>query len=98
MKFPKLTRSVDRAMRATITVQFRLELQQLAQFFWDGSPASETCTDHKRPDVPASIIHKRVISSLMRRGEDFFVEDDLYWDNGGRQWALRQVSRVYRES
>jgi hypothetical protein len=86
-------------MRATITVQFRIEVQQLAQFFWDGSPADETCVQgYRRVDVPVSVTHERVISSLRRRGEDYFIENDIYWEEyGGKEWAEYQVRRAYRE-
>lgn len=99
MRIPKLTNSRDGYPRATITIQFRVELQQLAQFFWDGSPAQETCTDKERlMDIPVSVVHQRVIESMRRRGEDFFIEDDIFWDRGAKEWAMYQVQRTYREA
>lgn len=97
MKLPKLTESMDGQLRATVTIRYRLDLEDLAQYLWDGSPYTETDTEEERPDLTVAVIHERVTKSLKLRGTEFFIESDEYWSNGGQEWALSQVKRAYRE-
>lgn len=98
MRIPKLTKSRDGFMRATITVQYRVEIFDLAKYFWDASPWQETCAEGERPEISISEIHKRVSTAIHRRGADFYIDDDEFWDNGGKEWATRQVERAYKEA
>lgn len=86
--------AVDEHPRVRLFIEFRAVAEQLGDFLWEGLTWEE---QEARGKLTAKRVDDAVRDGMRRRGRDFFIEnDDAYEDEGGREWALEHVRRVYR--
>ena len=79
----------------TVKVTAHLSVSQVAVLFWHGLYAYEAKQERRR--VSAETVRKAVAEGMRDHGESssYEVENDQWWDDGGQDWAIDQVMRVY---
>lgn len=86
--------AVDGHPRVRLLVEFRATAEQTADYLWDGLTWEEM---EARGRLTTKRVDEAVREGMHRRGGDWFIEnDDAYEQEGGREWALEHVRRVYK--
>lgn len=94
MSLPSAERDKNGNYRVWLRIEFHPVLQQLADYLWEGLRYEETVA---RGNLTAKRVDEAVRTSMARRGDEWFAEnDDAYEKEGGREWALEHVKRVYK--
>lgn len=94
MGLPQAGADKNGTQRVWLRIEFHPVLRQLADYLWDGLRFEER---EAHPTLTAKQVDDAVRISIARRGNEWFVEDDdAYDDEGGLEWALEHVRRVYK--
>lgn len=103
MPYPKGNQSVDRKLRVSVSIEFRLLAHEAACSLWQGLGISgepsvrlqEELIQH-RLVLTIPDIHRYVKAGLKEYGKTYFIENDDEWENaGGEEMCLDLVKKAY---